>query len=822
MSSDDPLAHLTTARGLEETFPRYEGQLEHAETVPAAAGEYVDPREILRGELAIPFRETVGELFTHQARALDRLAAGENVCVATSTSSGKTYVYALQIARNHLANPESTALLVYPTKALSRDQEGELTAFFADLGLDLSVQVYDGDTPQDRRKRIRETADVIITNFAGVNVYLGTHTRWRSFLANCELLAIDESHTYTGVHGMHVAWTVRRLRRVLEQYGSDPRLVCTSATIGNPAEHSKRLTGKSFTVVDEDGSPRGERDVAFWKPPVDEEALSPDAEFEDFRRAQTNPVREASSVLAHLGLNGVQTLLFARSRKNAELGAKYAADAANRHPQSESSYLNVEPYHAGLGKETRRSTEYRFKSRQLEGLTSTNALELGIDIGSMDATILTGYPGTRQSFWQQVGRSGREEADALSVFVARADAIDQYVLDHPEYVLGEAIEDAVIGLENNPVYAQHVLCAAHERPLTEADREWFDGDRLDRAIEMWSDAGNLSGDLSRSVRYTGPPRPQSTVSMYATSDVQFEVRCPDGEIDMEPIDRERAYRDHHEGALFLHAGAQYEVREFEESGPTPFISVRGVRTDEYTETTSEKAVRNLDATATRDLGDGYRLAWGTGTVEIHYTHYQRKEIRTNEASTPLRPTGLPPIELETELVWLETPPSLQDAVLEETGLDPGSATPGEVMEVFGGGLHGAEHGMIKLTPLELRMDTSDLGGLSTPVHEETGVPTWFIHDAVEGGLGFSSRIYDRFETIARRTRERIAGCDCAGTGGCPACIMDSQCGNQNRYLHTDATVLVLDRVLERFDAVDLEGTISDDGTGNVDGGNVVR
>ncbi|MFC7223960.1 DEAD/DEAH box helicase [Halalkalicoccus sp. GCM10025322] len=802
MSSDpDPPEYVpTTARGLARTVPRYRDQLTHAETIPAEEGEYVDPRAVLRDELAVPFGQAVGELFTHQARALEQLAGGENVCVATSTSSGKTYVYALQIARNHLTNPESTALLVYPTKALSRDQKQELTAFFDELGLDLTVRVYDGDTLQDRRKRIRETADVVITNFAGVNVYLGHHARWHAFLANCELVAIDESHTYTGVHGMHVAWTIRRLRRVLEQYESDPQLVCTSATIGNPAEHSERLTGRSFVVVDADGSPRGKREIAFWKPPVDEEALDPDAEFEDFRRAQTNPVQEAGSILAHLGLNGVQTLMFTRSRKNAELGAKYAASAASQHPRSGSDALNVEPYHAGLGRETRRSTEYGFKSGQLEGLTSTNALELGIDIGSMDATILTGYPGTRQSFWQQVGRSGRGDADALSVFVARADAIDQYVLDHPDYVLGEAIEDAVIGLENNPVYAQHVLCAAHERPLTGADREWFDGERLDRAVEMWTDAGQLSGDLSRSVRYTGPPRPQSDVSMYATSSTQFDVRCPDGEIDMEPIDRERAYRDHHEGALFLHGGAQYEVREFNEAGPNPHITVREVRTNEYTETSSEKAVRNLRPEATRDLGNGYRLAWGTGTVEIHYTHYQRKEIRTSRASAPLQPTGLPPIELTTDLVWLETPPALQDEVLEAIGgVDPAAVTPGEVMELFGGGLHGAEHGMIKLTPLELRMDTSDLGGLSTPAHEETGVPTWFIHDAVEGGLGFSKRIYERFETIAARTRERVAECECQGTGGCPACIMDSQCGNQNRYLHTEATVLVLDRVLERFD-----------------------
>jgi DEAD/DEAH box helicase domain-containing protein len=795
--TDPPGQDPISARGLAQSFPEYEDQLTHVETVAAESGEFVEPRAVLDPVLADPFGDAVGDLYSHQATALRHLAAGENVCVSTSTSSGKTYVYALQIARNALANPDATALLVYPTKALSRDQETELNDLFAALGIDCSVRVYDGDTPGDRRKHIRETADVVITNFAGVNVYLAHHTRWRSFLRNCELLAIDESHTYTGVHGMHVAWTVRRLRRLLAHYGVDPAIVCTSATIGNPAEHSEHLTGKPFSVVEADGSPQGARDIAFWEPPVDESALGEDPGFEEFRAAGTNPVREAGSVLAHLGLNGVQTLLFTRSRKTTELGATYAASAAERHP--ESGYLDVDPYHAGLGTETRRGTEHRLRTGQLDGVTSTNALELGIDIGSVDATVLTGYPGTRQSFWQQVGRSGRGTARALSVFVARADAIDQCILDNPGYVLGDAIEDAVIGLENNPVYAQHVRCAAQEQPLTAEDRQWFDGERLDRAVEMWTDAGQLAGDLSRSVRYTGPPRPQSEVSMYTTSATQFDVRCRDGEIDMEPIDRGRAYRDHHEGALFLHGGTQYEVVEFEEEVPNPYITVQEVRTNEYTQTISEKTVRDITAETARDLGGGYRLARGTGTVEVHYTHFQRTEIHTGNVTRATQSTGLGPVELDTELVWVETPPSLRDTVLSEAGgIDPESATDGERAEIFGGGLHGAEHGMIKLTPLVLRMDTSDLGGLSTPRHRETGVPTWFIHGAVDGGLGFTRRIYERFETVAERTRDRVAACDCDGTGGCPACIMDSQCGNQNRFLHTAATVSVLDRVLNRL------------------------
>lgn len=801
MTGDQTNTSVLSAEELHRTVPNADGTLGHVRTLQAESADSVDPAMVLREELVSEVGSSVGALYSHQATALDGLATDRNVCLTTSTDSGKTLVYALQIARNHLDHSEATALLVYPTKALSRDQQTELTDLFGELGLEIDVRVYDGDTPSGRRKRIRETADVIITNFAGVNMYLAHHAQWHSFYSNCELLVVDESHTYTGVHGMHVAWTIRRLRRVLDQYGSDPQLVTTSATIGNPAEHSTRLTGSDFQVVDEDGSPQGRREIAFWKLPFDDSELDADRDYDAVKEVEPNSVQEAGTLLAHLGLNDRQTLLFTRSRKNAELGAKYTSEAVDRHPKA--GLVRVEPYHAGLGKATRRDTEYQFKTGRLDGVTSTNALELGIDIGSIDATVLTGYPGTRQSFWQQVGRSGRETRDALSVFLARRDALDQYILDNPEYVLGEPVEEAVIRLENNPVYAEHVKCAAQEHPLTESDREWFDGKRLDKAVDMWRDAGKLDGDLSRSVRYTGTPSPQADVSMYGTTDVQFEVRCPNCDIDMAPLDKERAYRDHHEGALFLNDGVQYEVLEFEEAVPNPHITVRQVETNEYTKTISEKTVRNVDPEATRELGGGYRLSWGTGTVEIHYTHYRRETLGDDGSETPLQPTGLDPIELHTDIVWVETPPSLQNDVLSRfLNSETEQVTEDELMDVFGGGLHGAEHGMIKLAPLELRMDKSDLGGLSTPRHPETGVPTWFIHDAVDGGLGFSKRIYEHAETIAQRTKDRVAACDCTGANGCPACIMDAQCGNQNRHLHSAATVLVLDRFLHHLKTED--------------------
>lgn len=784
---------------LHERYPNYANQIENTVVQDRRDAATVDAASVLGPILA----DRLGhDLYSHQAVAIERLLDGENVSVATSTASGKTYVYALYFAVLKERDPGATALFLYPTKALSRDQEEALNALYRELDLDVTVEVYDGDTPQDRRRRIRERADIVISNFAGINAYLAHHAKWRNVFANCELLAIDETHSYTGIHGMHVAWTIRRLRRVLAYYGSDPQLVCTTATIGNPAEHARRLTGDRFSVIDDDGSGHGRRRLVFWDPPLDEDDLDDEYDLEDYLAAKRNATTEASEVLAHLGLHGVQTLMFTRSRQGTERATKQARWAADDHPNG--GRFSVEPYHAGHGKGSRRGTEHQLKSGQLDGVISTNALELGIDIGSVDATIVTGYPGTRQSFWQQVGRAGRGQADSLAVLIARADAIDRYILEHPEYLLGDEMEDAVLALENNAVYARHLLCAAAELPLTDEDTRWFgDDDRLRRAVEMWRDAGKLVGDLERGVQYDGPPRPQAGISMYATSGEQFDVRCENGEIDMEPIDRDRAYREFHPGALLLHDGTEYEVIDLEEGVPRPSVTVRQASTNEYTRTLSEKDVSDLELHEARDLGDGYRLCFGMGTVSIHYSHYKRIDIRSGRATGAPQPTNLPPLELRTQLMWVETSEALFERTISPLPEDDlvrpsdGSAiTPEEW--TFLGGLHGAEHAMIKMAPLTLQMEKSDLGGLSTMRHPETSGPTWFVHDTVTGGIGFAKGIFEHAETVMGKTLERVETCGCEGLNGCPACLMDTQCGSGNEPLHSPATTSVLDVVLSRF------------------------
>ena len=760
---------------LSKTYPRYSGQVAHTHTQPATDADTVPADTILDDRIA---SQLPHDLYTHQAEALKALDNGENVCVATSTSSGKTLVYGLHIARQVLNSDDSTALLVYPTKALSRDQKQALDDLYSQLGLDIDVAVYDGDTPSNKRRRIREESDVVISNFSGVNVYLSDHPLWKEFYQHLDLVAIDESHSYTGIQGMHVAWVIRRLWRVLETYDVDPQVTLTSATIGNPKEHAETLTDKSVTVVDDDGSEHGKRDIVFWDPPMEE-----DDKGEEIKRSAD---KEASDVLAHLADRDLQTLMFTRSRKQTELNARRIRNADE--DLTPTGGIDIEAYNAGHGKQSRRQAEDRLKSGRLDGIVSTNALELGIDIGSVDATILTGYPGTRQSFWQQVGRSGRGGSDALGVFVANYDSIDQYILDHPEYLLGDSIEDAVVDTSNNPVYSRHLLCAAEELPLTHDDETWFGNGRLERAVEMWRRAGKIVGDLENGAQYNGPHRPQMDISMYATRSEQFDIRVENGEIDMEPIDKIRVYRDFHEGAIHLHKGVDYEVIELNEDTPQPYVKLKRTSADYYTRTLSETAVTDIKEIESRDLGDGVRLSYGEGVVNVHYHAYKRVKFGRGDDGIQLS-TDLDPIGMQTQLMWVSFPDGTKDDLEEQLDIEVDDVT-------TLGGLHAAEHAMISMAPLELRLDKTDLGGLSQNNHPELEGPVWFIYDSVAGGLGFSRAIYDNYESIATNSKNMIEGCECGNENGCPACVMESDCGDDNSPLHRSMASELFGRALD--------------------------
>lgn len=880
MSERDTTADLgsdigLSGRDLVETFPRAglttDSPFVERIEIPARPAETTPTGEILRPTMSERYPN---DLFSHQAEALDALAAGESVTVTTSTSSGKTHIYALQIARNLLdagvlepdgtraaaGNSASTALCVYPMKALTNDQKDALDDLYDELGLDIRVRIYDGDTTGNRRA-IREKADVILTNFVGLNLYLEHHDKWSRFYSALDLVAIDESHTYTGIEGMHVAWILRRMQRVAEYWGGNPQYVLTSATIGNPGAHSEQLINQRVTVVDEDGSPHGPRDIVLWNPPplgkreddgtgdgptFESEGDNLDTDDDELIADRVPASVEAPRVFDHLISRDVRSLLFCPSRKLTELSIERAEEHRRNNPRTDERTGSPDwaAYNAGLGRRTRHSREHQFKSGALTGLATTSALELGIDIGSLDAAVLMGYPGQRQSFWQRIGRAGRGTSGSLAVLVGDHRTLDQYVINNPDYLLENDVEDAVVDTSNNSVFAKHVLCAADEIALDAADIETFaEEDRLRAAVKMWRESGFAEGYLDAGVHYSGPNRPQTRINFYGASETEFNVQLAEDvdrgrwglpeDLDLEPIDRNRAYRDYHEGAVRLQHGQQFEVVALDETRHEPTIELRPVDSDYYTTSRSKVTVFDAESERSREI-NGFTLHFGRGTVMVHHYAYDQKYVRNSELKKEMIPTETPPILMETQLTWVEVPEDVETPLVRkyqeygvETGVDP-EAT-GSPHLGYVAGLHAAEHATIKTAPLELRVDKNDLGGLSTLVMDthyshpdyddiadsigesfeaathalerrstELSGPTasgWFIYDGIDGGLGFARAIYENFEDLAARARDQLRDCDCGQPNGCPACTFDENCGNDNKPLLRASAIDVLDQLL---------------------------
>jgi DEAD/DEAH box helicase domain-containing protein len=882
----------TDAATVIDTFPRpgLTPNSEYLETIEQSAkpADTVQTDDVLRSELADPYPF---DLFSHQAEALNALEAGDNVTVSTSTSSGKTHIYGLQIARNLLDagvlnadgsraadnNDTSTALCLYPMKALTKDQKEALDELYEDLGLDIRVEIYDGDT-QSGRREIREQADVILTNFAALNIYLEHHDKWSRFYNALDLVAIDESHTYTGIQGMHVAWILRRMQRVAEYWGGDLQYVLTSATIGNPEEHSETLLNESVTVIDNDGSPHGPRELVLWNPPprdkttdstpdedlFDVEANGPeqtDGDEEEFVAERVPASVEAPKVFNHLTSREIRTLLFCPSRKLTELGVQRADEHRRSNPRTyeRSTTVGREAYNAGLGRHTRHSREHQFKTGALTGLATTSALELGIDIGDLDATVLMGYPGQRQSFWQRIGRAGREASRSLAVLVGDHRTLDQYVLNHPEYLLENDVEDAVVDTSNNTVFATHVLAATDEIALNEADIDSFaDEERLHAAVKMWREAGFVDGYLDAAVHYCGPSRPQTRVNLYGTTETDYHLTLADDvdrdswglpdNLDLEPIEQNRAYRDYHEGAVRLQNGQQFEVVNIDEDRAQPIIELKPVDCEYYTRTRNKVNVLDAESEESRDI-NGFTLHFGTGTVLVHHHSYDQLYIGNSEPKQQGIPTNVPPILMDTQLCWVEVPEDIETALVRkykdygvETGVDSDETDIAHLGYVAG--LHAAEHATIQTAPLELRVDKNDLGGLATLVMDThyaqpeyndisdtvgesfeaaaraieqrtqqlTGrtASGWFIYDGIDGGLGFARAIYENFEALAERARDQLADCYCGQPNGCPACTFDENCGNDNKPLLRASAIDVLDQMLGDADHDDISDYLPDE------------
>ena len=721
-------------------------------SLPPRPPNLVEPPELHPELGAAISKEGIKHLYSHQREAYELVRAGENVVVATATASGKSLCYKIPAFENALRSPASRALLLYPTKALAQDQLGKIRAFKL---RGVHPATYDGDTPTSLRSDVRRKANVVLTNPDMLNIgILPNHEAWGDFLRSLELVAVDEAHVLRGVFGSHVAAVLRRLRRVAVLHGGDPRFVMTSATIANPQELAESLTGLPFRLVDNDGASSGERRVIFRNPPL----------LDKEKGERRSLLTEGALVFAELVRQGVRTIAFAKTRKAAELIYRYAADRVGVDLSR-----RISPYRAGYTAKERREIEGKLFRGELLGVVSTSALELGVDVGSLDAVVCCGYPGSVASIWQQWGRAGRGNDPALAVYIAGRDALDQFLFENPKRVLGQRVEAARVTLENPYILGPHLLAAAHEAPLDADDEEYFGPAYRPVATEMMK-AGVLAASGGRLV-YTGGDNPARKVSLRSASSETVLIADTEGEL-IGTAEASRAPSELHPGATYLHRGSAYEVEELDLAASRALA--RRVPNRYYTRPRVETDVEILEEVEKRDLANGATLHWGRVRTTDSVTYYKKVRV-ADDTEVGVYPLDLPDVILETQALWITLPPL------------PRAARPS--FESFGGALHAGEHGMIGLLPLFAMCDRADIGGLSTPIHRQSRLPTIFVYDGYPGGVGISRRGYDAFESLARDTLGVIVRCPCER--GCPACIQSPKCGNWNEPLSKDGAVGLL-------------------------------
>ena len=736
-----------------ETFLLPSPQVEHVEVIPLKGPQYGD----LIHDLCPPLKKYLQahyiRLYTHQAEAIDDILNGKNVIITTPTASGKTLAFNIPVFQTLFLDENATALYLYPMKALANDQLNVLLQLDKATVLKALPSIYDGDTPQGARARIRERSRIIVTNPYALHQYLPWHQKWSRFFRNLKVVVIDEAHTYRGVFGSNVALLLRRLRRICDFYGSNPQFVLSSATLANPEELSQKLVGKNFEVVSKDGSGRGKKFFLFWNPPF----------LDENKFVRRSPHKETVDLFATHLRYGFQTLCFTISRRMAELVATWTREKLEGERPDLSD--RIATYRAGYLPQERRRIEERLRRSDLQGVVSTVALEVGIDIGSLDSVLISGYPGTIISTWQQAGRSGRGIDDSAAVLVAFDGPLDQYLMKHPQKFFGSSPEYAIIDLENPYILMGHVMCASAELPLSDGDTQFF-GFRLPEVREGLAKE-NLISRTPKGWIYSGLARPAEVVNLNTVSDQTVTVWC-EGEL-LETMDFVQANREAYPGAVILHQGETYVVRELDLVSMTAGVEHKTV--DYYTEAKELTDIDIVESLRTR--GSGVELSVGDINVTEHHPSYLIKRF---DRVLDHRPLDLQPVDFESVGMWFTIPVEIEREV-KESGYD------------FAGGLHAVEHGMIAMAPLYAMCDRWDLGGMSTPFHDDTGKPTIFIYDAFEGGIGIAEKCYELFAELVQATLELVRDCECEE--GCPSCIYSPKCGNDNQPLDKQAALIIL-------------------------------
>lgn len=703
---------------------------------------YSEPEEPIKDELKKMLQKSgVEKLFTHQAESIDLIRRGRNVVVMTPAASGKSLIYNIPVLESVMQDPKTKALYLFPLKGLGQDQMKTLKEMAEELELQNLAEIYDGDTTAYRRKKIRENfPNIVFSNPDMLHLALNAfHSKWAEFFRNLKYVVIDEIHTYRGIFGSHVAHVLRRLRRICSYYGSSPQFIACSATIANPGSLAKGLTGLDFEVIDKSGAPRGGRHVVFLNP------------WESTYTAATKSFKKCIDA-------GLKSIAFTKSRKITELIYSWLIETSSKYKTTVSSYR------AGFLPSERREIEQRLFSGELDGVISTSALELGIDIGGLDACILVGYPGSIASTWQRAGRVGRQGQDALIIMIALRDALDQYFMRHPDDFFGRSHEAVTIDPFNTTILKSHLTCASAEISLRRDD-DVYDTGSIMPAIDELVKEKIFKLTKKKDIWFTPRRYPHREVSIRGTGET-FSVFSDSWRIG--EISGARVFKEAHPGAIYLHKGRQFKVEELDIEDLR--IYCREVDVSYYTQPISHEETEVMD-----ELQKGELVSWGNLRITNTVTGYWKKRMSTQEKINQY-PLDLPSWTFETQGLWIKLDSNLEDMVRSE-GMD------------FTGGIHAVEHAAISALPIFAMCEKADIGGIGYPLYPDFGVPAIFIYDGCEGGVGLTKRGAEVFGEWIEATEKIITECDCEE--GCPSCVQDPQCGSGNDPLDKRAALFIL-------------------------------
>lgn len=731
---------------------RGEWRLVHHEKIPARDAVLKEiPSELDHRARDLIIASGIQELYSHQAEAIQLSLQRRNVVLATSTASGKTLAYHAAVLHTLVRDPEATALFLFPLKALERDQRDAFLALATPQGI--SAAVYDGDTPESERRKIRSRPPrVLITNPDMLHVgFLAYHDAWKDFFAHLAHVVLDEVHTYKGIFGSHISQVILRTKRVCALYGSQPQFFASSATVANPGEFLSRLIGDEIGVVDQNGAPSSERHFLFVQP-------------------ELSPYTVTSRLFIAALKLGLKTIVFTRARKITELITTWVL--------GEAPFLKnrISSYRAGFLPEERREIESNLFSGKMDGVISTSALEMGIDVGGLDLCILVGYPGTIINTWQRGGRVGRAGRSSAIVMIAGNDALDQYFLKNPHDFFRRGCEDAVVDPLNREVLKRHLPCAAAETPL-QAHEEFITSPDVQEVLQDLEESGALYRVEEDGSWHSSRKRPQREVDLRSVG-TAFSIFLEDGKTLIGISSGGRVFSECHEGAVYLHRASQYLITKLDLERRN--VLAKPARLNYYTRALSEKDTDILGAPLDSREFPGFIVREGRLKVTERIISYEKRRTAGQDLIGVVE-LDLPPMHFETVGFWIEIPDRVKEKV-QDSGLH------------FMGGIHAMEHAAISMFPLFALCDRDDIGGISTPQHEQVCRAAVFIYDGHPGGVGLAHHIFGRVEELLQKTKALVEGCPCED--GCPSCIHSPKCGSGNKPLDKKACLQVLTYLLE--------------------------